>query len=176
MERNEMVKILMEKAHVTEGEAYEALEKNNWDMLDSIVYLERIGKVENNDATAIIEVTVEDDKKEKKSNEEKYGGIGTIIGRIFRTIGRALKIGNKSFFEVRKENEKTIRLSVLIAALLLIFLTPLVVILLIVGLFSGYKYSIVSCNGNNYGANDIFEKASKSAENIKREFKEGYHS
>ena len=54
MERNEMIKKLMEKAYVTNEEAQEVLEKCNWDLLDAIIYLERNGKVENNETTTII--------------------------------------------------------------------------------------------------------------------------
>ncbi|GAB6167956.1 hypothetical protein JCM1393_04160 [Clostridium carnis] len=56
MERNEMIKIIIEKANVTREEAIEVLEKCNWDVVDSIIYLERNGKIENNEITTIIEV------------------------------------------------------------------------------------------------------------------------
>lgn len=41
MKRNEMIEILMGKANVIHEEAEEALEKCNWDLLDSIIYLEK---------------------------------------------------------------------------------------------------------------------------------------
>ena len=48
MERNEMIEVLMGKANVSREEAEEALEKCNDDVLDAIVYLERIQeKLEN---------------------------------------------------------------------------------------------------------------------------------
>lgn len=69
MERNEMIKKLMEKAHVTYEEAQEVLEKCKWDLLDAIIYLERSGKVENNDTTTIIEIKEEDQKKEDNTKK-----------------------------------------------------------------------------------------------------------
>lgn len=174
MERNEMIEVLMRKANVSLEEAEEALEKCNGDVLDAIVYLERIGKVGNDEVTTIIEVKEEDQKQENKAHEEKCGGIGEIIGRIFRFIGKFIRKGNENHFEIRKENEKPIKISLTISILLLIFLFVPSMILLIVGLFCGYKYSISGPSIKYDGVNDVFEHVSKSANNIKKDFKEGY--
>ena len=175
MERNEMIEILIGKANVSREEAQEVLEKCNWDLLDSIIYLERRGKVENNEATTIIEVKEEEQEKKEdnKKHDEKFGGIGEVIGRIFKFVGKIIKKGNNHFFEVRKENEKPIRISLTISILLLIFLSVPSIVLLIVGLFCGYKYSISGSNVNYDGVNNIFEEVSKSADTIKKDFKEG---
>ncbi len=45
MERNEMIEIIIEKANITREEAIEVLEKCNWDIIDSIIYLEKNGKI-----------------------------------------------------------------------------------------------------------------------------------
>ena len=45
MEHIEMVEKLMEKANVSYAEAKQALENNNWDMLDALIELERQGKL-----------------------------------------------------------------------------------------------------------------------------------
>jgi len=181
MERNEMIEILTKKVNISSEEAQEVLEKCNWDLLDSIIYLERSGKVENNETTTIIEMKKEDQEKEEsqenkednKEHDEKFGGIGEVVGRVFKFLGKILKKGNNHFFEVRKENEKPVRISLTISVLLLVFLSVPSIILLIVGLFCGYKYSISGPNVNYDGVNNIFEEVSKSAENIKSDFKEG---
>lgn len=94
----------MEKAYVTNEEAQEVLEKCNWDLLDAIIYLERNGKVENNETTTIIEVKEEEQKKEdySKKKDESYGGIGEVIGRIFKCLGKIISKGNKNYFEIKK--------------------------------------------------------------------------
>lgn len=175
MERNEMIEVLMGKAHVTREEAEQALENCNYDLLDSIVYLERRGKVENNETTTIIEV--QEEKKEEgkeKKHEESFGGIGEVIGRIFKFIGKVFKKGNENFFEIRKDNEKPIRISLTISILLLILFMPPTLILLVIGLFCGYKYSLSGKKVNYEGVNSIFEEVSKSADTIKKDFKKGY--
>ena len=175
MERNEMIETLMRKANVSREEATEVLEICNWDLLDSIIYLERRGKVENNETTAIIEVEEvkqEDDKK----HHDSFGGIGEIIGRVFKFIGRTLKKSGNHYFEIRKENKKPIRVSLLISIILGVLFSVPALILLVVGLFCGYKYSIVGPKGGCDTVNNIFDEVSKSAETIKRDFKEGYNN
>ncbi len=63
MERNEMINTLVRKANISVEEAQEVLEKCNWDLLDAIVYLERRGKVENNEVTALTVVEVKEEKR-----------------------------------------------------------------------------------------------------------------
>lgn len=175
MEKNEMIETLMKKVSISEEEARDVLEKCDWDILDSVIYLERKHKEENNEGTAIIEVIEKrQEKEENKEHSEKYGGVGEIIGRIFKFIGRTIKKGNKNFFEARKNDQKPIRISLTISALLLIFLFVPSVALLTIGLFSGYKYSITGPNSSYNGVNNIFQGASNSADNIKKDFNEGY--
>lgn len=176
MERNEMIEILISKANVSRQEAEEVLEKCDWDLLDSIIYLERRGKVENNNATTIIEVKEKDDSKKEdhKNHKEKCGGIGEIVGRIFKFIGKIIRKGNENYFEIKKDNEKPIKISLTVSVLLLVFLFWAVGILLVIGLFCGYKYSISGPNMKCDGVNDVLEKVSESADTIKNDFKEGY--
>ncbi|HEX9025106.1 MAG TPA: DUF4342 domain-containing protein [Clostridium sp.] len=178
MERDEMIKVLMEKAKVSYEEAEKVLQECDWDLLDSIIYLERQGKVENNEANTVIEVAVESKEENKKENEEnhkkKSGGIGEIIGRVFKFMGKVISKGNENHFEARKESKKPIKISLTISTLLLIIGFWPVAILLVVGLFLGYRYSITGPDINTNKVNDIFDKASESADNIKDDFKEGY--
>lgn len=172
-----MIEVLIEKANISREEAEEVLEKCNGDILDAIVYLERIGKIQK-DETTIIEPEEDDYKEgrreEDKCKDEKFGGIGEVIGKIFRFIGKFIKKGNENFFEVRKKGEKPIRISLTISVMLLIFLTVPTLVLLVIGLFCGYKYSIFGKSFKCEGVNSVFEGASKSADNIKRDFKAGY--
>lgn len=174
MERNEMIKVLMEKAKVSHEEAEEALQECDFDLLDSIIYLERKGKVENNETNTIIEVDEENKKESDGNQKKKCGGIGEVIGRIIKFIGKVIDKGNKNDFEISKESKKPIKISLTISALLLIVAFWPVVVLLVVGLFSGYKYSITGPDINTNKVNDILNKASESADNIKDDFKEEY--
>lgn len=191
MERDMMIKRLMEKADITVEEAVEVLEACNWDLLDAIIDLERRGKLRGNKSETIIEAVPvenyknthnqEDSRQEyngeahgEEKKDECCGGIGTLIGRMFKFIGKLIKKGNNNFFDAKKDNEKPIRIPLTIAVLFIVFLSVPSIILLVIGLFCGYKYSISGPNINCHGVNTIFEEVSKSADNIKRDFKEGY--
>ncbi len=69
---------------------------------------------------------------------------------------------------LEKDKEKPIRISLTISILFLIFLSVPTIVLLIVGLFCGYKYSISGPDFNYDGVNNIFEEVSKSANHIKK--------
>jgi len=176
MERNEMIEILVEKTNISRFKAEEVLEKCDWDLLDAIVYLERMEKIENKNTTTIIEVKEKHKSRKEghKKEEAKSGGVGEIVGRIFKFIGKVIKKGNENYFEIRKEDEKPIKISLTISVILLVFLFWAVGILLVVGLFYGYKYSISGPNVKCDGVNDVLEKVSESAGTIKNDFKEGY--
>ncbi len=174
MERDEMIKVLMEKAKVSQEEAEEALQKCDSDLLDSIIYLEKKGKVEDNATNTIIEVAEENKKESDENHKKKCGGIGEVIGRIFKFIGKAIGKGNENYFEIIKESKKPVKISLTISALLLIVGFWPVAILLVIGLFLGYKYSITGPDINTDKVNDILGKASESADNMKSDFKEGY--
>ncbi|WP_297635029.1 DUF4342 domain-containing protein [uncultured Clostridium sp.] len=170
MDNKEKIELLMKKTNVSYEDAKRVLEECNWDVLDAVVKLEREGKVENNEVTTIIEV------KEEKQKEEKFGGVGELVGRMFKFLGKFIKKGNENYFEIRKNNEKPIRISLTISILLLVFLSVPTVVLLIVGLFCGYKYSLAGKKVNYDGVNTVFEEVSKSADSVKKDFKAGYES
>ncbi|MGL4453255.1 MAG: DUF4342 domain-containing protein [Sarcina sp.] len=119
---------------------------------------------------AIIEV-----KDYKDENSESFKGIGEIIGRIFRFIGKIIKKGNTMYLEVKKDGEKTIRISLTLSVIFLVFLSVPTIILLVTGLFMGYKYSVSSKDMNCAGVNSMFDEISKSADTIKKDFKEGFN-
>ena len=171
MERIEMVEKLMSKANVGYEEAQQALESTNWDLLDAMVYLERQGKVKTSqeNKSILLEKESSEDKKEKKQR-----GVGAMFGRVCRFIKKHNKKGNENYFEINKEGEKPIKISLTISTLLLIIAFWPVVVLLVVGLFLGYKYSLTGPDIKCDTVNDILGKASSSAEDIKNDFNKEY--
>lgn len=175
MERNEMIQILIEKAKVSYKEAEESLEKCNWDLLDAVIYLEKKRKVENNVTIIEVEESKEEHSKKNKKSKKESGGIGEVMSRIFKFIGRIIVKGNENYLEIRKDNEKPIKISLTISAILTILAFWAVVILGVVGLFFGYKYSITGKDINSNEVNDILDKVSESAYNFKEDFKDEYN-
>lgn len=179
MEREEMIEKLKNKANITTEEAQEVLEKVNWDIIDAIIYLEREGKLKDSKSTNNLDLSKDEKEYNKEYSHEKKQqdcGIGHILRRFFKCVGKLINKGNINYFEIKKGSEKPIRISLTVSTLLLLIGFWVVIVLLAVGLFLGYKYSIVGPNINEEKVNDIFENASKWAEDLKDDFKEGYNS
>ena len=49
MEKRELIEKLAEKAQISKEEAQAVLERNNWDILDCMIELERAGRIHDSD-------------------------------------------------------------------------------------------------------------------------------
>ena len=133
---------------------------------------------DNMNENKIIEVTEvkeEVNKSKERHSEDKHYGIGKIVGKIFKLIGKIIKKGNENYFEIKKENEDSIRISLTISVLLLMFLSLPTIVLLVVGLFCGYQYSLTGSTNNYNKVNEVFGKATEAADNFKEDFKKEYN-
>ena len=133
---------------------------------------------DNMNENKIIEVTEvkeEGNKSKDRHSEDKHYWICKIVGKIFKLIGKIIKKGNENYFEIKKENEDPIRISLTISVLLLIFLSAPTIVLLIVGLFCGYQYSLTGSTNNYNKVNEVFGKATEAADNFKEDFKKEYN-
>lgn len=176
MERYEMVEKLREKVNVSYEEAKEALENSNWDLLDAMVYLEKQGKVEKTIQTVKLQKednSSQDNNCNTKSKDNK--GVGEIFGKFFRFLGNVISKGNINYFEIKKEDEKPMKMPVTIFVILLLVAFWPAGVILIIGLFLGYKYSFVGPNIQNGKVNDVMSKASATAQNMKNDFEKGYN-
>lgn len=185
MEKTEMIEELVKKVNITNEEARKILEECNWDLFDAIIFLEREGKIENANVNETIILEKKENTKEEsyrgenqqnnKNTQEESGGVGEVIGRVFRFIGKIFKRGNRTYFVATKDEEKPIKISLTVFIILSFLAFWFVGVVLVVGLFTGYKYSIISSRDNYDAVNNILGKVSKSAENIKSDFQKGYN-
>ena len=175
MDKNEVIRILMKKAKITKEEAERILNECDWDLLKAIEYLEGQSKIKNESTNVIVEVkNSNSENKNKQDDNKEYGGFATIIGRIFRFIGRTIRKGNKIDFEIKNEKDRPIKLPLTVVILLtLLFFVPTIV-LMVIGMFCNYRYSI-SYKGKDYNnANKILDKIYNFIQSIKTDFNKGY--
>ena len=178
----EKVEKLKEKANVSYEEAKEALEATSGDILDALILLEKKGKVKapENDGRYTTTDTKKEEKREYKSDnhdEKEYGeSFSVLMGRFFRWCGKVINKGNIHVFEVRKRGEVIVSVPLTVLVLLLIFAFWVVLPLIVVGLFFGYRYYFrgpdLDKSGINKMMNTAAEAAADAAENIKKEIKE----
>jgi len=169
MTRLEMVERIREKTGVTYEEAREALEKANWDMLDAIVTLEK----DKPAAEPINEpVYVQDNAQEAPKPVKKpvrrvnTGDIGSKVAAALRWVGNLIKKGESNHLEISHKDEVIMEIS--LVSLILIFLLSWWIpsILIVVGLFTGYKFRVTGSGAAGRIVNNVSEKASQKADEI----------
>ncbi len=172
MDHIEMVEKLRQKANVSYEEAKSALERNNWDLLDAMIELEKQGRINGNAATYD---TASDDKNEAyqpvnatASAKEKHSGWNN-----FKVWCKALfsKIWYNSFVVTSKNDTKVIEAPILILIVLAIFCFWILIPLLVIGLFFGMRYSFAGPDIKAEEVNRAMSKATEVAEGIKEDIK-----
>lgn len=171
MEHLEMVEKLKEKTGVTYEEAKGALEACQWDMLDAIVYLEKLGKVKEPAAASF---STQYEKSEQfeiaTSAHSKKSAFTETLNKFFSWFADLIKKGNENFFNIEKNGEKFVTMPITIFVIILCLAFYVVVPLLIVGLFFDFKYSFSGKVAEGIDLNGAMNKASEAAGNIKKEF------
>lgn len=169
MTRLEMVEKIREKTGVTYEEAREALEKANWDMLDAIVSLEKEKPAaEPFDEPVYVQESENEPAKpvKKPAHRVNTGEIGDKIASALRWIGALIKKGENNHLEISYKDDVVMEIS--LVSLILIFLLSwwLPAILIVVGLFTGYKFRVTGSGAAGRIVNTVSEKASQKADEI----------
>ena len=179
MENFEKVEKIIEKTGVSYEDAKKVLEENNYDMLDAIIALERQGKVvtpkegsytagagQDMENVQKFELAQRQYEKDCKKNNFKEGcrKIADFFKFIFK---KSLEIE----FCINKDGRCVAGVPVLVLVLLLLGFFWITLPLIVIGLFFGISYSFTGVDKVILDVNDVCDKASQTAENIKKEFK-----
>jgi len=176
MEKMQKVEKLREKAGVTYEEAKRALEACDYDVLDALVYLEKLGliespKVSSYTTTSKDETSQEFDQAQKKYEDDCNGtSASELFSKFFKWCGKVIKKGCETTFNVVKEGKEIMSVPVIVLVLATLLAFWLVLILLVVGMFNDCKYYFKGFEKTTVDINEICEKASQTCENIKNDF------
>lgn len=175
MEKKELVKKLVDKAQITEEEAREILEKNGWDILDSMLELERAGRIheagakagtgystENQSTQEFQQVTV---TASRTSDESARSKLKRILKKLFRK-----SLDND--FVINRKGKEVVHLPVLVMLILLVLWFWQMVILFCAGLLLGFRYSFRGRDLGTETVNQTMDKMAECAEDIKVKVKE----
>lgn len=176
MEKLEKVELLRSKTGVSYEQAKKALEANDYDVLESIVYLEALGEItgENiakystSSSSASTEFKQAQEKYEKSCNTKTFGN---MMDQFFAWCGKVLKKSCETTFEVTKGKDRILAVPVLVFVLALLFAFWLTIPLLIVGMFMDCKYRFLGFKNTSIDINSVCDKASEVCGNIKKEMK-----
>ncbi len=174
MEHIEMVEKLMEKANVSYAEAKQALENNNWDMLDALIELERQGKVRSGQGTA--SYTTGPEKEKQGSGQQSAGASRNEPNgweEFWKGFCRLVRRGMQNHFVAERRGETLLSIPVLLLILLLCVGFWFILPLLVVGLFCECRYSFKGPDLGRKDVNDVMGKATEYADDLKESVKSG---
>jgi hypothetical protein len=172
----ENVEKLREKANVSFEEAKAALDACNDDLLEAIIYLERQGRVNAPAGGGWYSSSGNADEGYQTAgdagNGQQNGGgsFRSAMGKFGRFLGRVFQIGNTNYLEARKNGEVLFTCPVTALVLLLIFFFWIVVPLLILSLFFGFRYRFTGSELGTEPVNKVMDGVTDTAEDIKRNF------
>lgn len=165
MDTFEKVEKLRERANVTFEEAKEALDASNGDLLDAMIYLEKNGKTVSG-STSSYSTSYEDKKDLPEVVAPKSAPKDGFFKRIGRILKKLLIKSNENYLVVERNDEQLIKMPVWVMILILLVAWYISVVLLIVSLFLGCRYSFVGKDDLSK-VNNVMGKASDLATNVK---------
>ncbi len=178
MDKLKLVDKLRDKANISYEEAKSALENNNWDILDAMVYLENRGKVKKPELSGF----------HTNEYKESYGSPGEVVkvreaeesnsskGKndfegIFEAICKAIDTCNNIFLEIKRRGNLLLKLPLTVLILLLFFAFWIIIPLMLLGLFFDIEFLVSTKRVNTDKIdkiNKVFRKMSEYAKDIKR--------
>ena len=158
MDQLEKVEKIREKTGVSYEDAKSALEACNYDLLDAIVYLEKLGKIK-----AQAQAAYEQSCKKKTFGER--------MDEFFAWVGDIIKKGCEKNFIIERKGERFMRMPIIIFILLLIFAFWICVPLLIIGLFCDCRYHFEGDAKAVQDINNACDKASDACAGVKEDIK-----
>ena len=174
-EKMERVERLKEKTCLTYEEVKDALEANNWDMLEAMVYLERLGMVKGPGQPR--QSTEEEKNEQFRQASEEYekqagNGFGDTLGKFLKWCGKIIKLGCENTFRIRRNGEEVLNMPILVLIILTCSFFWIVVPLLVVGIFFHFQYSFSGSlfEGEGSKVNEACDKMANACESIKKEF------
>lgn len=176
MDQLEKVEKLREKTGVSYEDAKNALEACEYDVLDALIYLEKLGKIEQPKVSQYTTGQEMLPSQEFARTQENYQnscqskGVGDVFDRFFKWCGRVIKKGCETTFEVTRHGKVMVSVPVLVFVLCMLFAFWITIPLLIVGMFCDCKYKFLGFESTSVDINEFCDKASETCESIKNDW------
>ena len=163
MDKLEKVEKLREKTGVSYEDAKNALEACDYDLLDAIIYLEKLDKVKAPE----VESFTTGAEQQTYTNDCNKVTFGQMMDRFFKWCGKVLKKSVDSTFIVERKGQTMINVPVLVLVIALILAFWVVLPLLVVGLFCECRYHFEGIGDINVNLNSACDKMADSVDNLK---------
>ena len=143
----EQIEELRKRVNVSYGDAKEALENSNGDMLEALIYLE----------------------KNHKFKEDKAEG---TLESLWDKLKALVNKGNNTRFIIRKRDKDVINVTVTLTVIAAVLAMPVFLGGLLIALITGHKIRIEGNNGEDMKINDTLDKVSTAVTAAKRKLAE----
>lgn len=173
MDKLEKVEKLREKTGVSYEDAKNALETCDYDLLDAIIYLEKLDKVKAPEVESFTTGAEQQTSTEFEQAQQTYTNdcnkvtFGQMMDRFFKWCGKVLKKSVDSTFIVERKGQTMINVPVLVLVIALILAFWVVLPLLVVGLFCECRYHFEGIGDINVNLNSACDKMADSVDNLK---------
>ena len=176
----EKVDKLREYANVGYEDAKFALEAAEGDLLEAVIYLEKQGKIKRpeNNGTFISE-NLQQKKNEqysgqyRETREEDYT-VKNQFERFWEWCCKIIHKGNTNYFVFGRKSGTETMIPVTIMVIGICFFFWIIVPLLVIGLFFGFRYKFSGPDLGKDNINEMMDSVSDTADNIKRTVVEEY--
>lgn len=142
----EQIDELKRRTNVSYGEAKEALEKSNGDLIEALVYLEKHNKF-------------------NPVNAEQKCCAGSKVKSL-------IEKGNNTRFIIQKDDRTVLNLSVTVSVVATALASYIVIPGLLLGLVTGHKMRFESKEGEGFKVNETLDKISNVVDSAKKKINE----
>lgn len=159
MDHFDMAEKLREKAMVSYQEAKDALENNDWDMMEAMISLEREGRLNNRVPEA---KPLEEDHKnaDKKTASRHTESLGNLLEVLADFISKLTQKGNRNHLEVYRHEQLLFKVPLTVLILLLMIGFWLLIPSMLIGWFAGIRYRVTGKDMDRMVETASSEKAS----------------
>lgn len=142
----ETIDLLRKRANVSYEEAKLALEKNNGDPVEALIFLEKENKTKS-------------EKEEKKTS-------GTILNSITGTIKGLIEKGNNSRLVIGKQDNNIFNLSMTLTVIGSIAAPVIPLVGIPLAFLTNHKIRIEKKNGEDIKVNEVLDKVSSTVSSM----------
>ena len=175
----EQVEKLRERANVSFEEAKAALEASNDDLLDAMIFLEKQGKVREPQGGGYYtngEGTAPAGGEPSATGASAGEGFWTMMKRFGNFCVKIINKGNNNFLDVKRNGELLFSCPVTLLILLFICFFWVIVPLVIIGMFFGYRYSVRGAELGKASVNKVIDEAQNAVDELKKNMSEKHEN
>lgn len=163
----EKIDSLRERANVSYAEAKAALEANNGNMIDAIIYLESENKTVNDRAKKAHERAKERQRHHDRKEQVRNNADDFVTG-----FKKVLKSLNETRMVMYNDDRVILDVSLTITIIAAVFAFPILMTIFVIGLLTGNRYKIIRKDRKTDTVNTVLDKAAEFSQTVTDTLKE----